>query len=200
MSKFKIFLEVGFEHILDPRLFTDIMSAEGYDHLLYIVALAVVYRLRDWRQVLWLVTAFTIGHSVTLALATFNIVSLSSSVVEFLIPVTILLTALYNLAFAKKILASKQHTLRYWSAFGFGLIHGLGFSTLLRSMLMGSESIVVPLLGFNLGLEVGQLLIVLATLILFFIVHRVLKVPHLRWVQVVSLIVAAMSLMILLGD
>lgn len=197
MSKFAIYLEVGFEHILDPRLFTDILHAEGYDHLLYIIALAVVYRLQDWKKVLWLVTAFTIGHSVTLALATFNIVTLPTNIVEFLIPVTILLTALYNLVFVKRILEKNNHSLRYWSALAFGLIHGLGFSTLLRNMLIGDESILTPLLGFNLGLELGQLLIVAATLLLFAGVSRLFRVSHLRWVQVVSAIIVLFSLKII---
>jgi hypothetical protein len=155
--EFFVYLKLGFFHITDLK---------GYDHILFILSLCAVYQWRDWRKVLVLVTAFTVGHSITLALATFNIVRFPKAFIEFLIPVTIVLTAISNVFSPvqddKTETKSNSYT-RYAFAVFFGLIHGLGFSNFLRDMLMKS-SIFVPLLGFNIGLEIGQLLIVVVAL------------------------------------
>ena len=169
MSEFQTYLLLGFEHISDLK---------GYDHIVFLIALCAVYQLRDWRKVLVLVTAFTIGHSLTLALATLGVVIINSTFVEFLIPVTILLTAIYNLSEKSNdnFKQSKPHYLRYFVALGFGLIHGLGFSNFLREMskLMNpGEGIISKLLAFNIGLELGQLLIVLFILVFsYFLIPR----------------------------
>jgi len=148
---FKMYLELGFDHIAD---------FSGYDHILFIVALSAIFLLKDWKKVLILVTAFTLGHSITLALATLRIISYSSDWIEFLIPVTIFITAFADFFYKDKEFSQRMLRFKYFSALFFGLIHGLGFSNFLRALLGGEESIVLPLLAFNVGLEIGQIFIV----------------------------------------
>lgn len=196
MDDFLIYLRLGFDHITDPR---------GYDHVLFVVALCTTYTLRQWRQVLVLVTAFTLGHSITLALATLRLINYSTSLIELLIPVTILITAVFNFFYKepkKRLLpVSKQANpvWRYGLALAFGLIHGMGFSNYLRSLLGREASIVQPLLAFNIGLEIGQLLIVSLTLTLTYVVLDVLRSSRLRWILVVSGIVAGMAISLLIN-
>jgi hypothetical protein len=193
MTEFEAYLRLGFSHITDFK---------GYDHILFIVALCAVYQFKDWKRVLILVTAFTVGHSVTLALATMNIVRFRSDIIEFLIPVTIVLTAFGNL-FIKPKLSSRQvdnrpPTLRYVMALIFGLIHGLGFSNYLRSLLGKEISIFQPLLAFNIGLEIGQLAIVFIVLCLAFITQNMLKVPRRDWILVISGIVIGFAITLIM--
>lgn len=166
MDQFLTYFKVGFGHIVSRDL--------GVDHILFIVALAIRYQFADWKKLLVLVTAFTIGHSITLALSVFNIVNYSIAWIEFLIPVTIVITALSNL-FVKKFSFNTRFPLIYFFALFFGLIHGLGFSNYLKSMLGKDSSVVWELLAFNVGLEAGQLLIVLAMLIISFIFVNLFK-------------------------
>ncbi len=154
-SEFLTYGRLGLSHIAD---------LQGYDHILFIVALTSSYLPRDWRRLLVLVTAFTVGHSVTLVLATFGVVRVSSVLVETLIPLTIVVTALRQ--FGRRPPGTRDtegiggQGIAYLLAVGFGLIHGLGFSSFLRAAIGPEDSIFVPLLGFNVGLEVGQLVIV----------------------------------------
>jgi len=140
MSEFQTYLQLGFEHILDLG---------GYDHILFIVALCAIYRVEQWKKILILVTAFTIGHSLTLALAALEVVKVNATVIEFLIPVTILLTALYHVF--KTDYNNQKAVLNYSLALFFGLIHGLGFSNYFRALLGKEESIVQPLFALILG-------------------------------------------------
>ncbi len=179
----KIYLQLGFQHILDIK---------AYDHILFVMALCAVYAIKDWKKVLVLVTAFTIGHSVTLALSAFNILRISPPIIEFLIPVTIILTGLYN------ILSSSQKETKkpilYSAAAFFGLIHGMGFSNYLNALLGGEESIVMPLLGFNIGVECGQIIVVFCSILLSYIVLNILKIGSRYWtifVSTIAIIVAA---------
>lgn len=161
MNSFSFYLPIGFEHILDVN---------GIDHILFITAICLPYTWKNWRTLLWLVTAFTIGHSITLALSTLQWVTVSSKWIEFIIPITIAYSALYNLLPRKD--NAKLQPMQYFITLVFGLVHGLGFSTLLKSMLGTESSIVLPLLGFNVGLELGQLIIVsLATTITALVVN-----------------------------
>jgi hydrogenase/urease accessory protein HupE len=180
------YLNEGFHHILDPR---------GYDHILFVVALCVSYSIKEWKNVAWLVTAFTLGHSLTLALATLKILTFRTDIIEFLIPLTILATCLLNFFQAKK--NTKISWQRYGLALGFGWIHGLGFSNFLRSMLGREESIFLPLLTFNLGLEIGQLLIVATILCISGLLTQVFKTNRRDWMVAVSGIVFGVSLTIL---
>lgn len=169
------YFHIGWEHIINRN---------AWDHLLFIMALSAIYVFKDWKQVLILVTAFTIGHTVTLVLATFNIIRFSSTWIEFLIPVTIMITALLNTLMKK--FTPKTVRLNYFLALAFGLIHGMGFANGLRSLLGKESDILIPLLGFNLGLEAGQLVAVLALLILAAIWQGVFKVSRRDWVLFLS--------------
>lgn len=190
MSEFQAYLTLGFDHITDPN---------GYDHILFVVALCAIYAFREWRKVLVLVTAFTLGHSVTLALSTLKIITYSSAVIELLIPITILVTALSN--FSENSTAdSKSPKLRYVLAASFGLIHGMGFSNYLRSLLGEQESIVLPLFSFNLGLELGQLVIVTIALAIASFFVEILKIKRLTWNHLISGMVAGMALSLILSN
>src|SRR5690606_22255662 len=126
MSEFQLYFGLGKDHILDPN---------GYDHILFVIALCIVYTLREWKKVLILVTAFTVGHSVTLALATLEVISVNASLIEFLIPVTIFITAASNIFRTQEGATVRAMQLNYAYAMIFGLIHGMGFSNYLRSIL-----------------------------------------------------------------
>ncbi|MFN8348004.1 MAG: HupE/UreJ family protein [Spirosomataceae bacterium] len=190
MSEFQAYLSLGFDHITDPN---------GYDHILFVIALCAVYAFQDWKKVLVLVTAFTLGHSVTLALATLKLITYRSEVIELLIPITIFITSISN--FSENTAAdAKSPKLRYLLAASFGLIHGMGFSNYLRSLLGEQESIISPLFAFNLGLELGQLVIVAIALAIatFFVV--ILKIKRLTWNHLISGIVAGMALSLILNN
>lgn len=195
MSEFQAYLQLGFDHITDSN---------GYDHILFIMALCSVYTLIDWKKVIILVTAFTIGHSITLALATTGLVSVNPDWIELLIPVTIIITAILNF-FYKVPIASfsrkeKASNLRYPFALFFGLIHGLGFSNYLRALLGKEAEIVNPLLGFNVGLELGQLIIVFIVLSIAFVVIELFKVQRMNWINILSGIIVGMSLSLILNN
>jgi ABC-type antimicrobial peptide transport system permease subunit len=175
MGDFGFYLREGFYHITDWK---------GYDHILFVMALCLPYFLKDWKQVLILITAFTIGHSLTLALSVFNKILIPGTWIEFLIPITIIITALENLF--RNNTQPKHVRFRYAAALLFGLIHGLGFSNYLRSMMGKSENIITQLLAFNIGLELGQLLIILAVLMVSFIFVRLLNIKQREWTVFIS--------------
>src|SRR5690606_27641510 len=183
MGDFQIFFELGWEHII---------STDALDHQLFIAALAAIYLLRDWKQVLILVTAFTIGHSLTLALSVLDIVRFPSSWVEFLIPVTIVITALTNLT--QKKFTPKSIRINYFLALFFGLIHGMGFANSIREMMASGEGIGWSLLGFNLGLEAGQIVVVMILLLAAHVIVNILRVNRREWVIFLSAAVFALSL------
>lgn len=195
MNDFLIYLRLGYDHITDPG---------GYDHILFVIALCAVYRIQQWRQVLILVTAFTLGHSITLALATLRLIHYSTNLIELLIPVTILITAISNFFFQDRSERSMATTVtqpwRYGLALAFGLIHGMGFSNYLRSLLGREADILSPLLAFNIGLELGQLLIVSFVLAISYLLLNLARVAQLRWVLIVSGIVAGMATSLLLDN
>ena len=172
MNDFCLWFSTGLEHILDWN---------GYDHILYVMALCVMFSASDWKKLLVLVTAFTIGHSLTLAASTLRIVSIQQSYIEVLIPLTILITCMTNLYFRRHFDAfyrKKNYNYRfnYILALCFGFIHGMGFSYLLRSMLGKEESVLFPLLSFNLGLEAGQLIIVAFMLLISVFLARFTRI------------------------
>ena len=192
MSEFSLFFDLGLEHILD---------IEGYDHILFVVALCAIYSATEWKKVLILVTAFTLGHSLTLALSTLNILNFDSGIIEFLIPVTIFITAAANLA--KLEGASQEKTsirLNYWFAAFFGLIHGLGFSNYLKSLLGRDTSIVTQLLAFNVGLEVGQIVIVAALMMAAYVLVSRGWIRKRDWIMVISSAVAGIALTLIIEN
>lgn len=161
-----------------------IISVDALDHQLFILVLAAVYTIKDWKQVLVLVTAFTIGHSITLALSTLNIIQVPTEWVEFLIPCTIVLTAAFN--FFSKDYNPKRIRWNYALALFFGLIHGLGFANTLRFMLAKDENLAWPLLQFNLGLEAGQVIVVLGILLVAYLFIYLIKLNRRYWVWLLS--------------
>jgi hypothetical protein len=182
MEDFSFYFGLGWHHI---------MSLDALDHILFIIALAAIYLLEDWKRVLILVTAFTIGHSITLALSVFNIVRLDSNWVEFLIPCTIVITAVSNL-FQHKFVSTSVRV-NYYLALFFGLIHGLGFANSLRFMLAKDQSLATGLLAFNIGLEAGQLVIVILILLLAWFAMHVLKLQRREWVIFLSAAVFSLA-------
>jgi hypothetical protein len=190
-SEFLTYMRLGLGHIADLK---------GYDHILFVVALTAGYAPRDWRRLLWLVTAFTLGHSLTLALATLDVVRVHAPTIELLIPVTIVATAAYSIVSRRRTVASgtddapERHALLYVLAGTFGLIHGLGFSNFLRAVLGGEESIVLPLFAFNVGLEVGQLAIVACVLATGAVVCDLAGLSRRRWATALSLLIAIVGL------
>lgn len=177
MSTFQLYLTLGLQHIADFK---------GYDHILFIIVLCAVYQLKHWKKVLILITTFTIGHSISLVLATFDFVRIPGDWVEFLIPVTILLTATGNLFQRKEAYSKGHHKYKYILALFFGLIHGLGFSNYLRSMLSREDSLAGPLFSFNLGIELGQILIVSCFMLAGLLVINVMKARTREWNLVIS--------------
>lgn len=192
-SLFSTYLELGFNHILD---------LEGYDHILFLVALCAIYSLKHWKEVAILVTAFTIGHSLTLALAALDIIRISKTWIEFLIPVTIIATALYNVISRPDPAQQqkKKWQTNYLLALAFGLIHGLGFSNFLRSTLMPGEehSLVSQLFAFNIGVELGQLGIVAIILGIAFTAIHLLRVKSTDWNLFISGMAAGPALIMAL--
>jgi len=177
MHSLGFYLQLGFRHISDLA---------GIDHMLFLVALCAVYRVEQWRKLLILVTAFTVGHSITLALAAFDTLTISSELIEFLIPLTIAVTAIHNVASRSSSTGRPTMWPIYAMALFFGLIHGMGFSNYFRALLMDDDSIIVPLLGFNLGIELGQLMIVAVIVGIAFVFLNLIGVKQRDWNVFVS--------------
>jgi len=177
MSVFTLYFKLGISHIAD---------LQGYDHILFLLVLCAVYTFKQWKQVLILITAFTLGHCTTLVLATLNIMRVSGDWIEFLIPVTIFITAVVNIIQKKEFVSPALHLAKYTTALFFGLIHGLGFSNYLRSLLGTESNLVKPLFAFNLGIELGQIIIVALIFILTFIVVNLMILKRRDWNLVLS--------------
>jgi len=184
MNEFWMYTQIGFNHIA---------NLSGMDHILFVAALCIRYQLSDWKKWLILVTAFTIGHSITLVLSVFNYLDFSTNWIEFLIPVTILITSISNM-FVKQFTFKTRFPVIYFFALFFGLIHGLGFSFYLKSLLGMQQNVAPALLAFNLGLEIGQILIVMAILVISFIFVSLLRAPRRDFVLIVSGGIFALSL------
>ena len=183
MTDFLFYLQLGWEHII---------SSDALDHQLFILALVAIFSFKDLKKVLILVTAFTIGHSVTLALSAFDIIRFPSNWIEFLIPCTIVFTALDNLIFSKNV--EKLIKLNYFLALFFGLIHGMGFANSVRMMLAQEQSITIPLFGFNVGLEIGQIAVVIIVLSIFYLLSTFFKLQKKHWILLVSTPILVVSL------
>jgi hypothetical protein len=183
MNDFSFYFSTGWEHII---------TTEALDHILFIVSLSAIYMLKDWKPVLVLITAFTIGHTITLALSSLNILQLPVAWVEFLVPCTIVVTALSNLFV--KTFTLQRIRVNYFLALFFGLIHGMAFAETLRFILAKDQSFALSMFSFSLGLELGQILVVLFVLLLaqLFIVQ--LGVARREWVVFLSAAAAALAL------
>jgi hypothetical protein len=183
MNDFVFYFKIGWEHII---------NWSAVDHLFFIAALAAIYMLKDWRQVLILITAFTIGHAITLVLSAKNIIEVNNRLIEFLIPCTIVITAVSNL-FLKNF-TPRSIRINYFLALFFGLIHGLAFAQTLKWMIAGDQNFWTAWLSFSVGLELGQILVVLIILLLAQILVGYLKLSRKYWVTIVSVMVLGLAL------
>jgi len=181
MDDFILYTRLGLFHVLD---------LQAYDHILFLTVLAVIYVFSDWKKVLWLITFFTFGHTLTLALSAYDILHVKMSIVEFLIPVTIMATALANIFFSKKLVSKTESNINLVFAFFFGLIHGLGFSSYFKILVDRNEAKLMPLLEFALGIEMAQVVIVILVLLTGFIFLRIFNVNRKDWILVISSVVA----------
>lgn len=179
MDNFVLYFQMGLNHVLD---------FSAYDHILFLIVLAVVYSFNQWKKALWLITFFTIGHTITLGLAAYNVINVKIELVEFLIPVTIFITGLVNVVRANKASTGKEK-LNLFLALFFGLVHGLGFSNYFRLMIGKEEDKLMPLLEFALGIEASQVIIVLGILVIGTLLQSFFRVSKRDWVLVCSSIV-----------
>lgn len=193
MQNFGFYFDLGWHHII---------AWEALDHLLFVLALSAIYVLANWKQVLVLITAFTIGHSLTLALSVYDVVRVNDKWVEFLIPCTIIVTAAAN--FFEKDYNPKTLRLNYFFALFFGLIHGLGFANAIRFMIIGDESLGWSLFGFNIGLEAGQIAVVTLILTASYLLINKAGLKRKWWVWslsslalIIALVMAAKKLLLL---
>jgi len=188
MNDFRLYTEMGLFHVLDIK---------AYDHILFLIVLAVIFSFSEWKKVLWLVTLFTIGHSLSLTLAAFEIINIKVEIIEFLIPVTIFITGVTNIFNAKKTSKTKDSINLIFALF-FGLIHGLGFSNYFRAMIGKEDDKLVPLAEFALGIEAAQVIIVLLILTIGYLLQNVSKVTKRDWILVTSSIVIGFSIQMML--
>jgi len=179
MSQFWLYFRLGLEHVLDWQ---------AYDHILFLIVLVTAFTFSGWKRVLWLVTLFTIGHTLALFLSVYGIVKVDSDWVELLIPVTIVFAGLYNIVTAGKKERNKNYNPMYFTTIFFGLIHGLGFSSYFKMVAANTENKFLPLLEFALGIETAQVIVVLAVIILGFIAQNIFSVSKRDWVLVSSAI------------
>lgn len=184
MNDFIFYFKMGLFHVLDFK---------AYDHILFLIVLAVVYQFKQWTKVLWLITLFTIGHSITLALSAYGILNVRADLIEFLIPLTIFITGLMNVLTAKKASVGKENQNLFFALF-FGLIHGLGFSNYFKIMIGKTSDKFLPLLDFALGVEVAQIIIVLGILLIGALVQSIFSVNRRDWILIMSSIVIGFAL------
>lgn len=189
MSQFWLYFKLGLDHVLDWQ---------AYDHVLFLIVLVASYGFSTWKRVLWLVTLFTLGHTLALFLSVYEIVKVDSDYVEFLIPVTILATAIFDIATAGKKVRNTNYNVLYFITVFFGLIHGLGFSSYFKMIAAGAESKFLPLVEFALGIEAAQVIVVLVVMIIGFILQNVLKVSKRDWILVTASIVTGIIIPILI--
>lgn len=192
MSDFWMYVKLGLNHVLDIK---------GYDHVLFLIALTVPYVFRDWKRILLLVSVFTIGHTTALLLAVFRVVTIKAEIVEFLIPITILMTAIFALISAGKSAKAGSNGTVLGITLLFGIVHGLGFSNYFVSMLGGKPSDqILPLLEFALGIEIAQVIVVVAVLIIGFMVQKFLKFSRRDWTLVASAFVIGVVVPLILEN
>ena len=190
MTTFELFLETGFTHILD---------IQGYDHILFVAVLCAAYSPDSWRKIFWLITSFTVGHSITLFLAANDLIDVNGKITELMIAVTIMMAAISNLVTQPEdFLSPKRFSWGYLFAGFAGLIHGLGFSGYLKALIGGEESIVTPLFAFNVGLELGQIIIVLVYMLISFIAISILGIRYKSWRFFLSSAIVGVSLTLIL--
>ncbi len=187
MDDLQIFFNLGLKHVLDWK---------AYDHVLFLVVLTVFYSFKDWKKVFWLITAFTIGHTLSLTLSAYNIVYVKMEVIEFLIPLTILITAIYNLMKVKS--PPKNIKFNTFIALVFGLIHGIGFSSYFKILVDDSDDKLLPLIEFAFGIEIAQIIVVLFVLLLSYIALNIFQRSNRDWILVISSVVIGIVITMLI--
>jgi len=191
LDNFLFNVEYGMKHVLDIN---------AYDHVLFLMVLTIPYLFKDWKRVLLLVSLFTLGHSLSLVLAAYNVVTVSGSLVEFLIPITILVVALYNVFTAGKGAQKERIGVLFLTTLFFGLIHGLGFAREFQMLLGESDSKLVLLLEFALGIEIAQIIIVFVVLFVGYLVQTIFRFSKRDWIMVISAIVIGLVIPMLLNS
>jgi len=184
MDALILYFKLGLSHVLDIA---------AYDHVLFLIVLAVVFHFNQWKKAIWLITFFTIGHSLTLALAAYDLIKVPLDIVEFLIPVTIFITGVFNILRASNTVARKEK-ITFFLALFFGLVHGLGFSNYFRILIGKEDDKILPLLEFALGIEAAQIIIVFSVLLLGMFLQNFFRVVKRDWVLVISAIVIGVSI------
>ncbi len=178
MSEFWIYFEIGMRHVLDIR---------AYDHVLFLIALTVPYAFKDWKRVLILISIFTIGHTLALLLSVYGVVMVKAHLIEFLIPITILITAIFHLFTAGKSSKNESISIIGFVTLFFGIIHGIGFANYFKTLLSGSASDkLIPLLEFSIGIEAAQIIVVFVVLLLSYVVQTFFRFSKRDWILVMS--------------
>lgn len=178
MSEFWIYFEKGLRHILDPY---------AYDHILFLIALSVPYAFKDWKRLLLLVTVFTVAHTLALLLSVFGVIIIKGNLVDFLIPITILIVSFFNLFTASKSAKNESISVILFVTLFFGIIHGLGFANSFNAIHRGSpQSKLLPIAEFALGIETAQIIVILIVLILSYIVQTFFRFSKRDWTLVMS--------------
>ena len=189
LNSFLTHLQEGMHHVL---------NLSAYDHILFLIVLVIPYLFKDWKRILMLVTVFTIGHSVSLGLATYDIISVNSNLIEFLIPITILIVAIFNLFTAGKKAQNEKAGILFFSALFFGLIHGLGFESAFKSLVKASENKFIALLEFALGIEIGQLIVAFIVIFISFLCQTIFRFSKRDCVMVISAVVVGLLIPMLM--
>lgn len=189
LDNFWFNVQYGINHVLDIN---------AYDHVLFLIVLTLPYLFKDWKRVLLLVSTFTLGHTISLVLAVYGVISVSAKLVEFLIPVTIMLVALYNVFTAGKKAPNEKMGLLFFSTLFFGVVHGLGFAREFTMFVGRSDSKLLPLLEFALGIEIAQIIIVFIVLFLGFLCQTIFRFSKRDWVVVISAIVVGLVIPMLI--
>ncbi|WP_147677255.1 HupE/UreJ family protein [Algibacter pacificus] len=191
LENFWFNVEYGINHVLDIN---------AYDHVLFLIVLTIAYTFRDWKRVFFLVSIFTLGHTLSLVLASYNVISVNGIIVEFLIPVSILLTAIFNVFTAGKGPQKSKVGVLFLITLAFGLIHGLGFAREFKMLLGDTDNKVLLLLEFALGIELAQVIIVFAVLFLGYISQTIFRFSKRDWVMVVSAIVIGLVIPMIMNS
>ena len=191
LENFWFNVEYGINHVLDIN---------AYDHVLFLIVLTVPYLFKDWKRVLLLVSMFTLGHTLSLVLAAYNVVTVNANVVEFLIPITILVVALFNVFTSGKGAQREKIGVLFLSTLFFGLIHGLGFAREFHMLLGDTDNKIVLLLEFALGIELAQVIIVFIVLFLSYVVQTIFRFTRRDWIMIISAIVVGLVIPMILNS
>ena len=191
LDEFWMNVKFGMNHVLDIN---------AYDHVLFLIVLTIPYIFKDWKRVFLLVTMFTLGHTVSLLLAVYGAINIKASIIEFLIPITILIIALFNVFTAGKGAQKEKVDILFFSTLFFGLVHGLGFAREFKMYIGKASSKLIPLLEFALGIEIAQIIVVFIVLLLGYIFQTIFRFSKRDWIMVVSAIVIGLVIPMLINN